>query len=44
MDSIFIKHTTAEIRIDTCLMALSVMSYVVPKRPDIIREIENLFK
>jgi hypothetical protein len=32
--------TNAEIRTETCLMGLCIMSYLIPKRADIIKEIE----
>lgn len=31
-DSLFLKYTTPEERIETCLMAFSIMSYLIPKR------------
>ncbi|KRX04002.1 Armadillo-type fold [Pseudocohnilembus persalinus] len=43
-NSLFLRHSSPEIRIETSLVALSVMSYLTQKRPDILQEIENLFQ
>lgn len=34
--TIFISKTERHTRIETCLVALSVLSYLTPKRPDIV--------
>lgn len=43
-DSLFMKYSSPEDRIETCFMALSVMSYLIPKRKDIVTELEILFE
>jgi len=42
--TIFISKTERHTRIETCLVALSVLSYLTPKRPDIVSQIETLLQ
>nr|QES95450.1 armadillo-type fold protein [Philasterides dicentrarchi] len=44
IQSIFVKQNSSESRIETSFLALSVMSYTIPKRVDIVTEIENFFR
>lgn len=38
------KFTPAEIRTETCFIGLCIMSYLIPKRVDIVREIETFIE
>lgn len=41
--TVFFARTPRHIRIETSLLSLSILSYLTPKRPDIVKMIENLF-
>eukprot|EP00357_Protocruzia_adherens_P031356 CAMPEP_0114996878 /NCGR_PEP_ID=MMETSP0216-20121206/14576_1 /TAXON_ID=223996 /ORGANISM="Protocruzia adherens, Strain Boccale" /LENGTH=1103 /DNA_ID=CAMNT_0002361173 /DNA_START=31 /DNA_END=3342 /DNA_ORIENTATION=- len=41
-DCVFLTKTPLEIQIETCLVALTVFSYIIPKREDLKILIENL--
>jgi hypothetical protein len=37
-------HTPAEIRVETCLLVISILSYLLPKRADLIITLEQCIK
>ncbi|KAL4471311.1 hypothetical protein ABPG73_018224 [Tetrahymena malaccensis] len=43
-ETVFMSKTERHIRIETCFVALSVLSYLTPKRPDIVGQIELLLR
>lgn len=43
-NTVFLSKFSRESKIDASLVCLSVLSYLTPKRPDIVALIENLFR